>query len=234
MRKHFTQKTTLPKMNLQLFAEGTDGGKDGSGEGEGTNSEGEGTEGQDGGSEGSDGGEKTFTQSDVNAMMAKEKRSGKSSILKLFGIADEKAAKTEAEAYKAWKESQKTDEQKQTEAQAELENSKAEAERRAQAAESKLALLEAGVNKDSLDDVLAIAIVKVTEEKDLNAVLADMKKELRYNSFFESSSQDSGAGSAGTGSNVGHRGKGGADKGENIGARLGKCAENKKSSFFKN
>lgn len=233
MRKHFTQKTALPKMNLQLFAEGTDEGKDGSGEGEGTNSEEGGTEEQDGGSEGSDGGEKTFTQSDVNAMMAKEKRSGKSSILKLFGVSDEKAAKTEAEAYKAWKESQKTDEQKQTEAQAELENSKAEAERRAQAAESKLALLEAGVNKDSLDDVLAIAIVKVTEEKDLNAVLADMKKELRYNSFFESSSQGSGGG-AGTGGNVGHRGKGGADKSENIGARLGKCAENKKSSFFKN
>lgn len=232
MRKHFTRETMLPQMNLQFFAEGTDGGKDGSGEGEGTNSEGEGTEGQDGGSEGSDGGENTFTQSDVNAMMAKEKRSGKSSILKLFGIADEKAAKAEAEAYKAWKESQKTDEQKQTEAQAELENSKAEAERRAQVAESKLALLEAGVNKDSLDDVLAIAIVKVTEEKDLNAVLADMKKEPRYNSFFGESSQ-AGAGSSGTGGNVGHRGKGGNNT-ENIGARLGKCAESKKSNFFKN
>ena len=48
---------------------------------------------------------------------------------------------------------------------------------RAAAAEAKLACVTAGVQKDSIDDVLAIAAAKVTDDKNLDAVLEEMKKE---------------------------------------------------------
>lgn len=211
--------------NLQLFAEGGEGSQAGA---EGTSTEG-GTgaaEDQTQQNQGSSG-EKTFTQEDVNAIGAREKNQGKSSILKLFGCADEKSAKAEAEEFKKWKESQKTDEQKRNEAEQLLKDSAAESEKRATVAENKLTALTAGVTAESLDDALAIALLKVTEEKSLEKVLAEMKKESRYSGFFGTSSN------GGTGSSADHtRGQGETG---NIGKRLAeKRMTQPKSTFFTN
>lgn len=173
-------------------------------------------------------GTKTFTQDEVNTIGAREKSQGKNSILKIFGCADEKAAKAEAEEFKKWKESQKTEEEKKSEEKKKLEDSASESEKRAIAAENKLAALKAGVNSDSVDDALAIALLKVTDDKTLDKVFEEMKKESRYSGFF-----GTGSSLGGTGSSADHnRGGQGTD---NIGKRL---AENKvkstyvKSSFF--
>ena len=53
--------------------------------------------------------EKTFTQAEVTAMMAKEKSSGRNSILKSLGFNDEKTAKESMTAYQKFLESQKTE-----------------------------------------------------------------------------------------------------------------------------
>lgn len=175
-------------------------------------------------------GSKTFTQDDVNAIGAREKNQGKNSILKLFGCADEKSAKTEAEEFKKWKESQKTEEQKKSEAEQKLITSAAESEKRAIAAENKLTALAAGVTAESLDDALAIAQLKVTEDKTLETVFTEMKKEARYSGFFGLSTT-----AAGTGTTPGAAKKGSSK--ENIGERLAKrytSSETKKSSFFSN
>ena len=203
----------------------------------------EGVEGEEGtkGTQGTEGdqsqnqnsGEKTFTQSEVNAIGTREKNQGKNSILKIFGCSDEKAAKEQAKAFKEWQESQKTEEQKRTEAEESLKNSAAESDKRAQAAENKLSALAAGVTNDSLDDALAIALLKVTEEKPLDKVLEEMKKEPRYSGFF-----GKGSSSGGTGSSADHNNNNGSSGSKtNLGARL---AQNKlsgmasKSNFFKN
>ena len=232
----------LMKMNLQFFAdEGADGsagagsngnasGNDGSNSGEngGSNNNGNQTPPNDNNNDGKAGASgKTFTQEELSAVAATEKKQGKQSILNLFGVKNEKEAKEQAEAFKKWQESQKDTEQKLKDSQ----NNLAEAQAKAKQAEDKLALMTAGVNKDSLDDALAIAALKVTDDKDLAAVLEEMKKDPKYKGFFGTS------GSAGTGSSTGHQGTGAAGT-ENIGERLGKAALShaapKKSNFFTN
>lgn len=228
-------------LKLQFFAEGevsngnsegANSTQEGQNNSEGGNSTNGGESGSEGTKTGAEGGEKTFTQAEMTATATKEKRAGKNAILKLFGCADEKAAKEEAVAYLAWKESQKTEEQKQQEATDKLKTDKTDAEKRATLAENKLAAFMSGVNKDSIEDALAIASLKVTEDKDLAEVLEEMKTQPKYKGFF-SSGEPSGKG---TGSGVSHGNRGGNNT-ENIGERLGKQNAKvtaKKSSYFKN
>lgn len=174
-------------------------------------------------------GAKTFTQEEVNTIGAKEKNQGKNSILKLFGCADEKAAKAEAEEFKKWKESHQTEEEKRSIAETQLKNTAAENEKRAVAAENKLAALSAGVTTESLNDALAIALLKVTEEKPLEKVLEEMKKEPKYSGFFGTSSN-----AGGTGRSADHNNNQG-NNGNNIGKRLAESRVKSapaKSSFF--
>lgn len=219
----------LMPYNLQFFAEGADSGEgnpDDEGAGEGTDNQGAaGDQNQGGQDNGSKSGE-TFTQEQMNAIAAREKSQGKNSILKMFGVKDEKTAKAQAEEFKKWQEAQKDTEQKLKDSEATAKD----AESRATAAERKLSCVMAGVQKESIDDVLAIASAKVTDDKDLDAVLEEMKKEPKYKGFFGTGS------SGGTGSSAEHKGGAGTGGTENIGARLGKAksAEPQKSAFFAN
>lgn len=236
-----SKKNFIP-MNLQFFAE--DGGENqGSTDTGSQNQQGseqnsqQGNQSQQGNNSQSGSNqqqEKTFTQSDMTAMATREKREGKNSILKLFGISDEKSAKDEAAAYLAWKESQKTEEQKQQEATEKLQTDKTDAEKRAMVAENKLSAFVAGVNKDSLEDALAIALLKVTEDKNLDAVLSEMKEQAKYKGFFEQESSQSSP-DAGTGNGVNHSSSGGNSGASNIGKRLAEknnSSQTKKSSYF--
>lgn len=166
---------------------------------------------------------KIFTQDDVNAIGAREKRQGKKAILELFGCTDEKAATAAAEEFKKWRESQKTEEQKRSEAEQQLLSSIKETEKRAAAAENKLSAIAAGVTSDSLDDALALALPKVTEEKSLDKVFAEMKKDPKYSGFFST-----GSAGKGTGTTPDHNSHQGGQ--ENIGKRL---AEKKTTSLPK-
>ena len=212
------------KYNLQFFAE--DGGDGGSGDtGTGTETDGE-TDAGTGNQNPDKTGEKTFTQAELSAVAATEKKQGKQSILNIFGVKDEKTAKEQAKAFKEWQDAQKTAETKVKEQEAQIN----EANAKALLAENKLTCIMAGVNKDSIDDAMAIAATKVTEDKDLNTVLEEMKKEPRYKGFFSTTDSSS---SKGTGSPDGHQGTGSGST-ENIGERLGKArgAAPKKSNFF--
>ena len=214
-------KKLIP-LNLQYFAENPDGGS--------TETEGENTEGNQGqNSNGGEPGEKTFTQAELTATATKEKKEGKNSILKIFGLKDEKSAKAEAAAYLAWKSSQQTPEQKQQEETQKVQ----ESEQRAALAESKLTVVMAGVNKDSIEDALAIAQLKVTEDKSLKDVLEEMKSQDRYKGFFSSVESNNEAG--GTGSSFNHNKNNQNGQKENLGARLAKSnTQPKKSSYFSN
>lgn len=208
--------------NLQYFAEAKDddNGDDSSNDDSNEDDDNEDDEQEE---------EKKFTQSQLSAVASNEKRQGRKSAFKDLGFKSEKEAKSEIEEFRKWKESQLTPEQKKQKEIDDANSSKSDAEKRAQVAEEKLAVLIAGVRKDSIDDVLAIARVKVTEEKSLDDVLNEMKSEERYKSFFGSLDDLS---NQGTGTNLSHkRGNGGK---ENIGARLGKqqTKATKKSSYF--
>lgn len=232
--------THLP-FNLQFFADGGSNQGDGGNEddpdagGEGDDSEGD--EGDDSGSDdGKPENEKKFTQAEMTARAAKEKKQGRRSAFKEMGFKDEKEAKAEMAEYRKWKESQMTPEQKLNAQIKDANDGKSEAEKRAEAAENKLAALEAGVKKDAVEDAVAIAMLKVTEDKSLDDVLNEMKTEPKYKGFFDGSEDDDDDNNAngGTGSSVKHKK---ASKSDNIGKRLGEQASKStvtKSNFFRN
>ena len=229
-------KNWLP-FNLQFFASEKDekngeGANDNTGENQAEENEEESNEEDENSGEE----EKAFTQSDLNKVATKEKKQGRKAMLKELGFKNENEALKELKAFKAWKESQMTDEEKAQNEKAENENKQNELLNRALKAEQKLAALSVGVRSDSVDDAIAIASLKVTEEKNIDEVLQEMKKESRYSSFFVKSEEDEKEKQkkSGTGSSAKHS-KGSKEE-ENIGTRLGKkrASTNAKSNFFKN
>lgn len=185
---------------------------------------------------------KTFTQEQVNKMMTREKNQGRSAALKELGI-DPKDSKMVA-MVKALIESQKTDEQKAAEKDAENQTKMNEAEQRAQVAEAKAEAMMLGVKPQYVDDVVTLALAKMTEDSDPKTIIGEFKT--KYPVWFgESEDDDKGGkdkgkgktGQKGTGSSVKtskeDKGKG-EEKG--LGARLAaqRRGTGKKSSYWGN
>ena len=224
------EKKNLLPMNLQFFAEDDGNQNDGNQGGENDDSKGN-ENGNEDQNSGDNSGEKTFTQTEVNNMMTKEKNEGKRSILKALGFKNENEAKQAIDNYNKYLESKKTDDEKKQEQIDNANIEKNEALKRASEAESKLACFELGVSKDYIDDVIAIASTKVTDDKDLASVLKEMKEDQKYSNFFSEVNSSNG-----TGGNPGH-GQHKNDPEDNIGKRLASTkakSKETKSSFFDN
>lgn len=113
----------------------------------------------------------TFTQEDVNRIAAKESKSATEKILKDLGVDDFENAKDGLEKFKEWQEAQKTEAEKEREqyeaTQKELETKNAEYQK----VVYENAALKAGVDVNSIDDVVALAEKRVTDEVDINAAM---------------------------------------------------------------
>lgn len=225
----------LMRTNLQFFAK--DGStQDDNPDANDDDSDDDGNDDSDDSDDDSGEDEKKFTQAEMTARATAEKKQGRRSAFKEMGFKSEKEAKEEMAEYRKWKESQMTPEQKLNAQIKDANDGKSEAEKRAEAAENKLAALEAGVKKDAVEDAVAIAMLKVTDDKSLDDVLNEMKTEPKYKGFFDGSEDDDDDDNAngGTGSSVKHKK---ASKSDNIGKRLGEQASKStvtKSNFFRN
>lgn len=215
---------TWKKIGIQFFAEGSP--EEGSEGGEDGNNDKPGTGNQSG---------KTFTQEDVNALLKKEKESAKKALLKELGVEDAKSAKEGLVKYKEILDRDKSDAQKAQDTAAAETKAKEAAEKRALLAEAKVEVLSAGCKPEYLDDVITLAMVKVSEDKDLATVVKEMKEDTKYSAFFGES--DSGSGDKGTGGGSGFRKKGDSGKKGDLGSRLGatRVASNTtKNPYFNN
>jgi len=184
---------------------------------------------------------KTFTQEQVNKMMTREKNQGRSAALRELGI-DPKDSKMLA-MVKALIESQKTDEQKAVEKDAENQTKMNEAERRAQVAEAKAEAMMLGVKTQYVEDVVTLALAKMTEDSDLKTIIGEFKT--KYPVWFgESEDDDKNEKDKGKGK-IGQKGTGSSikaskeDKGKeekSLGARLAaqRRGTGKKSSYWGN
>lgn len=213
------ENKSLFDLNLQYFADGDESNEGGSDDNNGNQNHDE-------------SGEKTFTQTEVSGMMAKEKNEGKRSVLKNLGFKSEQEAMEAIKKYNEFVESQQSEAEKSKAAADKAESEKNEALQRAKNAEDKLACYNSGVNAEYIDDVYAIASSKVTDDKDLEKVLKEMKEDEKYKNFFFVE-KDSSSGSKGTGSNAGH-GNNHNNSEKGYGERLAKNSmpEVKKSSYF--
>ena len=134
--------------------------------------------------------EKTFTQAQVTAMMAKEKKQGRKALLNELGYKDEKSAKTAAAAYKSYLESQKTEEEKAKELEEEINLKIAEAEERAVQSEAKVEAMLLGAKKNCVEDVVALVMAKSVAQPDgdFKTFVGEIKD--KYPSLFEGAGDD--------------------------------------------
>jgi hypothetical protein len=185
--------------------------------------------------------DKTFTQDQVTRMMTREKNQGRNAALKELGI-DPKDTKAIA-MVKALIDSQKTDEQKAAEKESEAQTKMNEAEQRAQVAEAKAEAMMLGVKTQYVDDVVTLALAKMTDDSDLKTIIGEFKT--KYPIWFgESSEEDDNdknkgkgkTGQRGTGSSVKNSDKEKKGEEKGLGARLAaqRKTGGKKSSYWGN
>lgn len=177
---------------------------------------------------------KTFTQEEVNRLLKAEKESAKKSLLKELGVEDAKTAKDGLARYKEILDKDKTDAEKAKDSLAAETKAKGEAEKRAALAEAKVEILSAGCKPDYLEDVITLAMSRVSEEKNLSSVVKEMKESPKYKAFFGSG--DFGSGDHGTGGGNGYRRKQDPEKRGSLGSRLGEqvAKTTVKNPYFNN
>lgn len=200
---------------------------DQSGVGENTNTSGDANAQNDTGSgnEGSgssnSSSEKTFTQKQVSSMMAKEKKQGREAAFKEMGL-DPTDSKM-VSMFKAFIESQKTDEQKATEEAAANAAKIAEAEQRAMIAEAKAEAMQLGILPQYVDDAVSLAVTKMNDDTDLKTIIGEFKT--KYSIWFENSNAGAdgknATGQKGTGASINNSSdKNGGNEKRGMGARL--------------
>lgn len=170
---------------------------------------------------------KTYTQAQINSMMANEKRTARQALLKELGfdVKDDQSFTDTIKGIKQTLDAGKTQQQLDQEAKNKAEGEAKDANARAALAEMKVSALTAGVKPDRLDDMIILAQAKIAGGQKADQAFADLKK--NYPDAFGVES------SGGTGSHVNPANKTGND-GESRGTRLAK--QNKtsvKSSYFK-
>lgn len=179
--------------------------------------------GSDAGSENTSGSgstEKTFTQKQVSSMMAKEKRQGRDAAFKEMGI-DPNDSKM-VNMFKAFIQSQKTDEQKANEEAVAQAAKIAEAEHRAMVAEAKAEAMQLGILPQYADDAVTLALSKMSDDTDLKSIIGELKT--KYPVWFDASNAGAdgknATGQKGTGASVNNSSDKGGKENKGMGARL--------------
>ena len=208
------KESLYSRMGLQFFAESGSGDEGGAG----------GTGGDQGGAT-----PKTFTQEQVNSMMAAEKRSGRLALLKELGyeVKDGAKASDVIAQVKGILDSGKTQQQKDQEAREKAEGDLSAEQAKSKQLQAKIDAMTAGVKPDYVDDAIALLSPRVTDQKPLSKLLEESKE--KYPNWFGEAEGSKGTG----GSTNPPRGKGTNTDG--LGKRLAQANKPAtKSSFFKN
>lgn len=172
-------------MNLQYFA-----ADDGSGGGNGDpdpNNAGSKQTGTDN-PEHKSGENKTFSQEDVNSIAAKEAKKAQEKLFKEVGIEDFENAKEGLQKFKEWQDSQKTESEKQQEALQSLQGEKETLTKTVSQLEAQISAMKAGVNGDSVEDVIALAERLVTDDTTMDKAIEQVIK--KYPQFSAQADND--------------------------------------------
>lgn len=170
-------------------------------------------------SEGGGSSPRTFTQEDVNRLLKAERESSKKSLLRELGVEDAKTAREGLVRYKEILDKDKSEAERAEESLAAETKAKLEAEGRAQMAEAKLEILSSGGKREYLDDLITLALPRVSEDKNLPTVVKEMKEDSKYQVFFQGVNDPSR--DPGTGGGSGYKKPHGSDTKGSLGSRLG-------------
>src|SRR5690606_12781680 len=111
-------------------------------------------------------------QDDVNAIAAKEAKKAQEQLFKKLGVKDFTSVKDALTKYNEILESQKTDAQKLEERANTLEQTNADLTNQVNMLTAQLAGMKAGVNPDSLDDVIVLANKLVNDETTMDDAIS--------------------------------------------------------------
>lgn len=164
------------KMNLQIFAEG---------------SQTEGTEGKEGSAEGMQKQQDGAVDNEENKNQEQQNNTetfSKEEYLKELGVEDEDSIREYIKNKKKEEEQNLTDLQKvQRTLDATTKELAVERKARMQA-EAKLQAIKDGAKPELVDDLVAVAITKATNNKSVEQVLAEMKKDVSRSFYYNNSS----------------------------------------------
>lgn len=176
-------------------------------------------------------GEKTFSQEQVNKMMAREKSQGRAAALRELGI-DPKNSKAIAALQSILKNNFSDNDNS--------EKAIAETEKRANIAETKVEIMKQGISPKYVDDAVVLVMSRLDEYgADLSTVVKELKtkypewEESKETSKKEDKNSNNSVGQKGTGSSIKNNAKEDEkNKSGSVGARL--AAQRKKQNNFKN
>jgi hypothetical protein len=114
---------------------------------------------------------KTFTQEDVNNIVAREVKKTQEKLLKQLGIDDFNSAKEGLQKFREWQESQKTEAQKQAERLQQLEQQFNDVQKEKETLLAQLAAVKAGVHADFVEDVIVLAQRLVNEDTTIDEAI---------------------------------------------------------------
>lgn len=188
-------------------------------------------DGGDGGEPPEDNPPKTFTQDELNSILASEKRKNLSSVYKELGFEKPEDAKAFVEKYREEEQNKKDDLTKSNEKVTELEQAKEAEAKRAREAEYKFKVIESGCDVKNAADVVALAMSKMSDDKDFETALKEVKE--NYPSMFDSSNGGSGTGTGGNPPRQKGKGKELSGIGKRLAEQRKSSSAKKDNSFFK-
>lgn len=118
-----------------------------------------------------EGAEKTFTQKELDDIVKQRLDRAKKDM----------PSKEEMDAFHKWQDSRKTAEQLSQEKITAAENGRTEAVKRAEAAEARCTAYSKGVKAEAVDDVIALAMAKVSDSKTIEQAIDEVVT--KYPSF---------------------------------------------------
>lgn len=177
---------------------------------------------------------KTYTQEEVNALLAKEKRQGKNSVLKALGLQSVDEGKAAIESARQVANSNKTAEEVAAEALNTEKAARSKAENDLTVAQRTISVMKAGFKPEYVDDVVAIASTKVTEDKDFDAIIEEMKKTHQFY-LVEQKKEDSGTGTPAAGFKKNEKNSNEKTYGQRLAeSKVAELQRANKVNFFKN
>ena len=129
-------------------------------------------------------------QEETKADIEKAKNDAVSELLKTLGVEDADALKGIVTKHKEDEEANKTELQKKDDALTETTKQLASEREGRIIAEAKLSAIQLGAKPELVDDLVIVAKSKVTKEKDVNAVIAEIKDSTSGKVYFTSEEEE--------------------------------------------
>ena len=129
-------------------------------------------------------------QEETKVDIEKAKSDAVSELLKTLGVEDADALKGIVSKHKEDEEANKTELQKKNDALTETTKQLASEREGRIIAEAKLSAIQLGAKPELVDDLVIVAKSKVTKEKDINAVIAEIKDSTSGKVYFTSDEEE--------------------------------------------